>query len=417
MASDEPGPDLTTTRATAIRRRSRPSVVPDARPGRTGPGRAPSGAAWPRIVRVGRVLGGGAGSGASTRVSAGVGARGRVRRGTWRLSRDQLDLIASLLDAGVSLDAALATFERTAKDASTARAVGTVAEAIRRGEALGPALETVGAPSHVSALAHAGERTGRLADALRAAGELSGRLEELRTTMRRASAYPTVVLLVGLVMVTVISVTVVPQLERTFLDLGGELPGPTRVVLGVSAALRSVWTPVLAAVVLVLRRPIGRVFARPKLAGLASRVPVVAALHRDLGVAVLSRMVAAMLDAGIALADVLRSVGPTMTDAGMRERVRLAADAVGRGASALDEDALGPLLDPVEREMLAVGERTGLLAEQWRRVAERRGASLSERVVRVGAVMEPLLVVVVGGLVGGAVLALYLPTFRVLDLL
>jgi type IV pilus assembly protein PilC len=346
-----------------------------------------------------------------------VSARVDRARDEWRPSRDQLDLIASLLDAGVSLDSALATFERTATDARTARAVGTVAEAVRRGDGLGRALERVGAPAHVAALAHTGERTGRLADALRAAAELSGRLEELRATMRRAATYPTVVLLVGLAMVTVISVTVVPQLGRTFLDLGGELPGPTRVVLGVSAVLRSLWTPAVAVALLVLRRPIGRVLSRLPLSGLVARVPVVTALRRDLGVAVLSRMVAAMLDAGIALTDVLRSTAPTMPDAVLRERVTLAAAAVARGGSAFDEDALGSLLDPVEREILAVGERTGLLVEQWRRVAERRAASLSERVVRVGAVVEPLLVVVVGGLVGGAVLALYLPTFRVLDLL
>jgi type II secretory pathway component PulF len=408
MAGDALGHDLTTTRATAIRRRRRSTAAPGARPGRTGPGRT-----WSRVIGPGRVLGGGAASSSRT----GVSVRASAGREQWRPSRDQLELIASLLDAGVRLDAALATFERTTTDAATARAVGTVAQAIRRGHELGRALERVGASAHVTALAHAGERTGRLADALRAAGELSGRLEELRATMRRAATYPAVVLLVGLAMVTVISVTVVPQLERTFLDLDGELPTPTRVVLGVSAVVRSIWTPVLAGILLVLRRPIGRMLGRLPLAGLTARVPIVAGLRRDLGVAVLSRMVAAMLDAGIALADVLRSAAPTMEDPALRQRVAKAAEAVARGGSALDADALGSLLDPFEYEVLAVGERTGLVAEQWRRVAERRGASLSDRVVRVGAVMEPLLVVVVGGLVGGAVLALYLPTFRVLDLL
>lgn len=414
MAGEAPGPDLTTPRTTAIRRRSR--AAPDAGPGRAGPGRARSGIAWSRVVRGGRVLGGAAPKVASTSAASGATAwaAGRAR---WRPTRDQLDLIGALLDAGVGLDAALTTFERAAEDATTARAFGALAAAVQRGDGLGRALEDIGAPAHVTALVHAGERTGRLADALRAAGELSGRLEELRGTIRRAATYPTVVLVVGLVMVAVISLTVVPQIERTFLDLGGELPAPTRVVLGISAAIRSIWTPVLVLTLVLLSRPLGRAVSRMPLAGLASHVPFVAALRRDVGVAVLSRMIPVMLDSGIALDAVLHSVGQTMTDAVLRERVTQAANIVARGGSALDEDALGPLLHPVEREILAVGERTGLLAEQWRRVAERRGASLDARVGRVGAVMEPLLVVVVGGIVGGAVIALYLPTFRVLDLL
>jgi len=373
-------------------------------PGGQGPGRDDAPAASSRtILPAGRVRGG--------------GARSTASRERWRPTRDHLDLIASLLEAGISLEDAFATFARTSARSPNARAATTVSDAVRRGVGLADALEAVAAPTHVVALARGAERTGRTPEALRAAGELTGRLDELRGAMRRAALYPSVVLLVGLAMVVIISVAVVPQLERTFLDLGGDLPAPTRMVLGVSAALRSVWTPVIAVGLIALRRPIERASSRLPVARIAARLPVIGALRRDLAVAVLARLVATMLAAGVGLVDVLRSSATALDDAALRDRALRAADEVARGGSAFTDDGLRPVLDPVELEVLAVGERTGLLAEQWRRVAERRSDALSERVLRLGAVMEPLLVVVVGGLVGGAVIALYLPTFRVLDLL
>jgi type II secretory pathway component PulF len=124
-----------------------------------------------------------------------------------------------------------------------------------------------------------------------------------------------------------------------------------------------------------------------------------------------------MLAGGLPLIDALRVAQASLRDGPLTIRLRAAISAVESGGSSLADDALGGALDPAEREMLAVGERTGLLAEQWERVAVRRAEDLSARIGRLGVVVEPLLVVLVGALVGGAVLALYLPTFRVLDLL
>jgi type IV pilus assembly protein PilC len=146
-------------------------------------------------------------------------------------------------------------------------------------------------------------------------------------------------------------------------------------------------------------------------------VPIVRAVRRDLDVGLIARLLATMLDAGVPLVDALDVAERAVPDGRSRDHVRGAREALQQGRSALDEDGLGPLLDIAESEILAVAERTGLLAEQWRRVAQRRATSLEERITRLGSALEPLLVVIVGLVVGGAVVALYLPTFRVLELL
>jgi type II secretory pathway component PulF len=126
---------------------------------------------------------------------------------------------------------------------------------------------------------------------------------------------------------------------------------------------------------------------------------------------------ATLLRGGVPLADALRNVGlglghPT-TSRILDEAVRITEE----GRSPFACDALRAVLDPAELSMLSIGERNGLLAEQWERVAVRREVALEGSVRRLAVVFEPLLVVLVGAIVGGAVLALYLPTFQVLDLL
>jgi hypothetical protein len=176
MSDDTLDPTATTTRPDRTDRvRRRPAAGRRARgatgPGRTGPGRLRLSTAWSRsVLPVGRVRGGGASPTAS--------------RERWRPTRDHLDLIASLLEAGISLEDAFATFARTSARTPNARAATTVSDAIRRGVGLADALETVAAPTHVVALARGAERTGRTPEALRAAGELTGRLTESRHLAR-----------------------------------------------------------------------------------------------------------------------------------------------------------------------------------------------------------------------------------------
>lgn len=334
----------------------------------------------------------------------------------WRPTRDHLHLLAALVDGGVPLEEALGTLAEMSATDRRRRPVHEAARLVGDGADLATALATVGAPQHVVALVAAGERTGDQAGALRAAGDVVGRLEDVRGTIRRAATYPGVVLGVGVLMVLVISTLIVPPLERTFVELGGELPAPTRLVLAISAALRD-GRAVLAAGCLVVAVVLVRRALRPSArARVLDRTPVVRSLRRALDVAVLARLVATMLEGGVRVFDAL-DVAATLLPAGpRREAVTGAAARLGRGGDALEEQRFVALFTPVERELLAVGERHGVLAAQWRRVAERRDEALKEHVDRLGSVVEPVLVVLVGLIVGGAVLALYLPTFRVLEL-
>lgn len=335
----------------------------------------------------------------------------------WSPQHDQLELIASLVEAGVTLDVAFDTLATMGGTRGTRAAASHVRDALLAGRSLSEALHEIGAPEHVGALVGGGERVGQIAPALRAAAELVRRLTTLKDALRSALVYPVVVLSLGLAILVIVALVVVPPLERTFSDLGGELPAATRAVLALSRPLRSPLLPLAVVGVVGLRGLLRRHGRRMSGVSSATVLPLLRGLDHDVRLSVLARLMATMLGGGLPLIDVLRSVAEAIPHRRVHARVRAAVDAVESGGTALSEEALGGLLDAAERELLAVAERTGLLAAQWERVAERRDAALTARIGRIGAIAEPLLVVLVGALVGGAVLALYLPTFRVLDLL
>lgn len=332
-----------------------------------------------------------------------------------------MDLLATLVDAGVRVDVALSTLADASQRRATRLGAASAASAVSAGSTLAGALSALGAPLHLVALVRSGERTGRLAEALHGAAELGGHLERMRDTVQRALLYPGLVLTIGIVMASVISVAVIPDLERTFRDLGGRLPLPTRVVIAAGTALRGgggvalVGLAVVAVLVASARRVRGgRVASRGR--AMLVRLPVVRSVVGDLETAVVAMMLASMLRSGVPFVDALDPVVDALPTGRRRSAVEHARAALRAGRSALEDGGLTRILEPTEREILVVAERTGAIAEQWQRVAELRRERLEERIARLGSTLEPLLVLAVGLVIGGIVLALYLPTFRVLEL-
>lgn len=395
------------------RRRVRRAPSSSARPGRRLPD-ARSG------LRRGRVLGGwsdrsdahGPTGSAARRASRSV-PRGSVR---WEPTRDQLQLLGTLVDGGVRIDDALAMLGHSAGDGPTRVGASAATSAVQAGASLGDALAQVGAPRHVVASVVSGERTGRLGESLRGAASLVGELERLQTFIRRALVYPGLVLTIGIAMTVVIATAVVPTFERTFLELGGDLPLATRLVLSLARPagdprLLLVPAAVLVVVAILVRRSPAR-----RSPGSIARLLLRGVLV-DLDVAVLATSMTMQLRNSVALDEALDVAADALGDASRSRAARRAAEGVRAGRGAFADDGLASMLRPAELELLSVAERTGGLADQWLRVADLRREQLDGRILRLGSTLEPLLVLLVGLLVGGIILALYLPTFRVLDLL
>jgi type II secretory pathway component PulF len=416
-------PDRGARRAT--RRPMRTRRPSDARSG----GRA--GQAVPGRPRGGRgrggpfPAGGGAPAPRTPRREAALAAVARVRtRGRRTVRGASLDgptllLLAELLAAGVRLDRALASLERATDRAPQQAVLHDVRVAVQAGRSLTHALATLHLPSHVRALVAGGERVGRVADGLRAAAELSARLDAVRRRFRQALTYPAVVLAVALIVLVVVSVSIVPQMERTFVDLGGELPTATRAVVAIATVIRSPLT--WGAVGLAAASMTALLVRTREGAGggilVSIATAVVGPFRRRLDTAVATRVVATLLANGATVVDALATAGGSTTHPQVRRSLLELAAVAGSGHPIATTSGAAQLLDPIECEMIAVGEEQGLLAPQWERVADRRIVDLERRLDLLGTLAEPVLVIVVGLIVGGAVTALYLPSIKVLELI
>jgi type II secretory pathway component PulF len=390
---------------------------------RAMPGSRPEAPRWrermpPAVMRRPR---GGRGRSAPRRVRVLIPEGMRVRRNTLAtgIEGPALLLLSELLVAGVRLDRALEALERATERPQQQAVLRDVRMAVQGGRSFTQAVGALRLPAHVRALIAGGERVGRVADGLRAAADLSARLDAVRRRFRQALTYPVVVLAVALAVLVIVSVSIVPQMERTFLDLGGELPRATRAVVALATIVRSPWTWGMTA---LAGASIPWLLARAREGereGHLVRVvtAIVGPFRRMLDTAVATRVIATLLAHGASSVDALATAGGSATHPEVRRDLLELAAIAGSGRPIASTAIAARLFHPIECEMVAVGEEQGLLAPQWERVADRRINDLERRLDLLGTLAEPVLVIVVGLIVGGAVTALYLPSIKVLELI
>lgn len=353
-----------------------------------------------------------------------------------------LRLLAELVESGLPLSRALATVERAAATEASSRRAHNLGEMVRSGVPLSQALATAGSRPEVVAILAGSERVGRVGEGLASAADLLEHLAGVRRSVRSAMVYPAVIAVLGLGIVMVIAVAVLPQFQRSFAALDAELPLATRVLLEVGGLLGRIASPrgavaLVCAIALVqvvrsvwrrdgattfstfawartILRPLRAVTAQ---LALSSRLPIVGRVKSEIDLVIAARIMSTMLDGGAAVDDALQAAGAGIGTRHVRSSFEAASTALLAGNVESMLDALGAVLTPSEIEMLTVGHERGLSNVQWRRIAQRRAQALDELLRRLVSLTEPLLVVAVGLVVGAAVSALYLPTFRILDAL
>lgn len=346
------------------------------------------------------------------RVLGGTGPRGPSGR---PVDAQELRLLADLLDAGVPLLPALRTLVEGAGRGAAATRLRVAAAEVARGGRLAAVLGA-GAP-HVGSLVAAGEQVGRLSAGIAAAADLEERLVGIRRRIVAALAYPALVLAVAIAVVGVVVTTVVPQMAATLGDLGSDLPLATRAVVRLATWVTSpvaLSVPAVAAAVVLGAR---RRAAGDRDDAERSRGATVTFGGRSLDVAVAVRVLSTLLAHGVPLVVALGAAADGARVGSVRTALAAAAAEVARGRRLTDVTSFRDLLPPPDLAVLAVGEDRGLLAVQLARVADRRLAALEGRLEVVATLAEPVLVLVVGAVVGGVVAALYLPSFRVLEVL
>jgi general secretion pathway protein F len=337
------------------------------------------------------------------------------------LGRPQLALfareLATLVGAGLPVDEALGALGDQDPEPRRRALVAQLRSRVLEGRTLAQALaefpESFDEPFRATVAA--GESGGRLDDALRRLADQAESREALARQVLGALAYPILLALVAIGVVSGLLVSVVPRIVGVFENLGEELPWITRALLAVSSLVREHGLMLLAACavlavgsVLLLRREAVRAWVdRGWL-----RLPVFGRLARAADTARASRTLATLIGAGVPVLDAIRLASGTVRNRPMREALRRAGARVREGAGfarALGESGLFP---PVALRLVASGERSGRLDAMLDEAARHQQREVEALLGTLTTVLAPLMILVVGALVLVIVLAILLPIFE-----
>ncbi len=270
------------------------------------------------------------------------------------------------------------------------------------------------------AMIRSGEAGGVLDDVLLRLADIIEKEVHLRQKIKSAMTYPVaVVSLVTLIMAAML-LFVVPQFKGIYSQLGGKLPLPTRVLLGISDGVKTFWYVFVGGAFLLaflFRRYKGTAHGRERIDGLKLRVPVLAPLFHKTALSRFSSTLAVLLGSGVPILQALDIVSDTVNNKVISKAVVDTQASVREGESIAKPLMKHAVFPPMVVQMLAVGEETGQVDTMLQKVAIFYDNEVEAAVDALTSVIEPILIAFIGGMVGAAVIALYMPMFNIIKLI
>ena len=328
---------------------------------------------------------------------------------------------ATMVDAGVPLLRSLEVLRRQTDNTFLAQTIEQIGLDIESGESLSRAIGR-----HPKVFDHLFVSMVRSGEA---AGALDVVLLQLATTLERrvamaqkirsALSYPLAVLVMVVGVVVAMLVIVVPTFAGIYDDLGGTLPLPTRLLITTSELMTS-RLPILVVVTggagFLLRRWARTTSGRYRIDGLTLRLPLVGPLVRKSALARFGRTMAVLTRSGVPVLETLRITGETVGNAVLATAIEATREAVRRGEPMADRLERSGQFPALVVQLVSVGEETGALDQMFEIVGSSFEEEVEAAVAGFAALIEPLMMAVIGLVVGGMVVALYLPMFRIIDL-
>ena len=329
---------------------------------------------------------------------------------------------AVMINSGLSLLRALSILEEQTENKVLRDTLKEVRQDVEKGASLSGALSRhpkVFNMLYVS-MVRAGETGGVLDSVLVQLADTIEKQVQLRQKVKSAMTYPVAVLCLVLLIVTAMLLFIVPTFKDLYADLGGTLPLPTRALLAISAILKK-WFPIVVALqvgaVWAFKRWITTEKGRSAWDVFKLKVPVFGKLVHKTALVRFSRTLASLLRSGVPILESLDITSDTVGNVVMRRAVADVQAAVQTGESMATPLAKHEIFPPMVVQMIAVGEETGAVDEMLDKIGEFYEQEVEATVDALTSLLEPILIVVMGGAVGGMVVALYMPMFNIIKLI
>lgn len=320
----------------------------------------------------------------------------------------------SIIDAGVSVVAALEMLSEQTENKRLCKAIQDCKLNIEKGETFSNSLRKhrdIFSDMFIT-LVEAGEASGSLDVSLTRMAEQAEKDAKLKGTIKKASIYPIIVCIVAIGVIIAMLTFVVPTFQTMFAQIGGKMPALTLAIIAMSAFIRNYWFAILA---VIIGLTVGIRFFKTTDTGkhffgtLSRKLPLIGKLTVKTASARLARTLSTLLGAGIPLINALQITSGTMTNVYFRDALAAARDEVSMGnplSGALKRSGLFP---PMVHHMISIGEESGKTETMLERLAAYYEEEVEQATAQLMAAMEPLIIIVLALIVGTIIMSVILP--------
>ena len=324
---------------------------------------------------------------------------------------------STMIDAGLPIIQCLDILHSQQENATFKKMLKKIKDSVESGSTLAEALKAY--PKNFDDLfvnmIHAGETGGILDTILRRLSTYMEKAAKLKAKVKGAMTYPIVTLVIAIVVLAVILIFVIPVFQEMFADFGGELPAPTKVVIAMSEFAKAKFPYILGGIFLftiALRRSYKTEKGRTYIDRTVLRLPVFGDLLRKVAVAKFTRTMGTMLGSGVAILEALDIVGKTAGNKTIEDAIITVRAGISEGRTMADPLTESGVFPSMVCQMISVGEATGALDAMLGKIADFYDEEVDQAVENLTSLIEPFMLVFLGVTIGGLVVAMYLPIFK-----
>jgi type IV pilus assembly protein PilC len=353
------------------------------------------------------------------------GLQMELRLGPKRVKAAELTVmsrqLATMISSGMTLLRAFYVLEEQIENQLLRETVAGVREDIEAGLNFSDALERhpkVFNPLYV-AMVRSGETGGVLEEALERISDQLEKDDSLRRQVKSAMAYPVVVFSFAMMVLIGMIAFIVPVFVGVFKDFGGELPAITKFTVALSNLVTGQWYILIALAVggtIGFRKWKSSSWGRPQWDAFRLRIPFsIGKTVQKIALARWSRTFSALYGAGVPIMQAIEVTGQTAGNAVVDKAMAAVVESVKSGGSIAAPLKDAPIFPPMVAQMIAIGEETGNLDTMLSKVADFYEDEVAAAIKALTSILEPVMIVLVGGIVGFIVVAMYMPMFKVYD--
>lgn len=330
--------------------------------------------------------------------------------------------LATMVDSGIPIVQAMDILHDQTENPDFKNIMAVIRDDIEAGASFSDALSkhsTVFSPLYIN-MVRAGESSGALDDILDRLASYLEKSSKLQRKVKSSLVYPAVVVTMAMLITLVMLLKVIPTFKGIFTMLGGTLPLPTRILILVSDTLRGMFLYVVAvvgAVAFLLKKYIATAQGKSVFDRTILSLPVLGQLLRKVAVAKFTRTFATLVKSGVPILVSLEIVGRTSGNTVIENAVEKVRNSIKEGENISGPLASSGAFPPMVVRMISVGEQTGELEKMLGKIADFYDDQVDVAVSGLTSLIEPLIIAFLGVVIGGIVIAMFLPVFKMTEIL